>query len=472
MDIIIHGKPNADSIQANPGTDLSEFSFARKIVDEFFEGMNTFKDKVHDSLVVDARTWKGTWYSVYSFLLTKNIRDRAAEEEDKGRSSYFAISIIIPQKYCCMTSLVYTMLKSVVQESVIGTYLSKTGKYLVNDFGNKKAFDSLCDSIRKKYVNLEEVFDSGFKAQTEFSFINDTYCNVIDCDSQAFVNLLKLKGRIIVTESAPTKDALAAQVQSYALQTQQAQAKVAEKDKTIKEKEEIITNQTKQIQDLQESARKAGSSANNTEQKLKAKIISLESAKEAVDKELIATKETLEENLKRMIQASSILNIPKHQKESQGGSSDKMLSNMSWLNRLTRFLPIVNTLLLILLMVSGLFLYYLGRGGSSNQEVEEIKQELATAKAQIREFQGELSQRNNELNDLRANNDELTHTLEQYRETIRDMESKIQQLQARARQFANPAKPQVVIAKNEKETAKKEIKPVSQQVTNESKKTN
>lgn len=339
MEIIIHGKPLAGSAHATKGLDAT---LSQKIVGEFFEGMSNIREK--ESLFVDARLWKGIWYSTYTFVLGKNIRDTA------NRDSYFALSLIIPQKYCCLISQVYSLLKNVIQQSVLNVYLSSSGQYIVQNLDNATSFDRLCDNLSKHYVNLEETFDSSFKAATELR--NEAYYNLVDCDSKAFVNLLKARGRIIVTETTVTKDSLAEKTQAYARQVQQLQSEVQAKSVTI-------DNQVKQIAQLQESIQQANNTANGQVNRLKTNVASLQSEnkklKESQEKFKMSY-ETLMMELEQMV-AKHTSSTSKH---SSGHKQESIVRGWS------RFLPVINTLLLALLTS---FIVFLSLKGCSLNKI-------------------------------------------------------------------------------------------------------
>lgn len=229
MDIIIHGKPTAGSSLTTAGIDGS---LSQKIVDDFFEGMNRIKDP--QALIVEVRYWKNVWYSVYTYQLGVNIKDMA------NRTSFFALSLVIPQKYCCLVSEVHALLKRAIKETVAGSCIDSNGKYLIHDFNDAGLLNKVAAAVKSGYVNLEEDFDAAFKPQTELR--NDIYYNVQDCDAKAFVQHLRTAGRIIVTENAETKDALLSNTNAYIQQCRKAQAE--------------LEGKTRQIGDLQEQIKK------------------------------------------------------------------------------------------------------------------------------------------------------------------------------------------------------------------------
>lgn len=196
MEIIIHGKPHAGSSKATSDID----GLARNIVENFFNSRDEFDDE--QSLIVDARYWKNNWYSVYTYRRS-NLKEFSS---GVGRTTYFAISLVIPGGYCRRVSAVYELLKNVCNDAVIGTYISGNGKYMVQNLYDNGSFVSIAEKVRKNYISTEVAFDSEFVPLVNFG--NDKKSNVLWCDSEEFIRCLKTSGRIIVTEGESVKDPL------------------------------------------------------------------------------------------------------------------------------------------------------------------------------------------------------------------------------------------------------------------------
>lgn len=268
MEIIIHGKPNAGSANFTSGLNNS---FAQRLIDEFFASMNSIKGS--DVLIVDARYWQNVWYSVYTYWLGSNkISDTA------NRDSFLAISVIVPHKYYCLVSEVHKWLKNVYKDYVVGTYISSTGKYIVQNFADSHTFDGLVARIRDdhKFINLEEPFDSEFIPKTALT--NNVFYNIEDCDSKAFVNTLKTCGRIIVSCTTSSKDELLAEadqhvhtVTVYKEQLNEKQSKIIELENKINDLQEQINEKTKPLESNEEEVNET-SNLNNTPVKNKTVI--------------------------------------------------------------------------------------------------------------------------------------------------------------------------------------------------------
>ncbi len=257
MEIIIHGKPNAGSSKATPSI---ESTLYQRIVDEYFQSMSQLK--ISDALIVDARYWKNVWYSVYTYWLGTNVKDTA------DRDSFLAISIVVPKQYYCLVSEVYKHLKRVCETFVIGHYLSGNGKYLIQNFEDDTLFKILIAKINDGFVNLLENFDDSFRPQSALN--NNDFYNVVDCDSKAFVDVLKLKGRIIVTETASTKDAFIINASKTIKQAEEQKnqhiQKTKEQQTELEAKTQTIARLENEIADLK---KQVANSTNSTQQKIR-----------------------------------------------------------------------------------------------------------------------------------------------------------------------------------------------------------
>lgn len=359
MEVIIHGKPLDASERFSSGIDKE---LARKIIEEFF-AIGSVKES--EALIVDARNWKGTWNSVYTLLLSQNVKDCA------DRGSYFAVSLIIPQKYCCLISEVYKLLENVVRENVLGVYLNKNLKYIVSNFDDSVAFEKLCSKLESSYVNLEKTFDSSFKPQV---LNNDAYCSIHDCDSLSVIQLLKNKGRVIITENTETKDSLAAQSMKYYQMVQKAQGEIQQKNAKINELES-------QLSQMENAARQANTSASGKVRELKLKISELENDVKILKTDKQNAESALSDLKKILAQAAPFLEKPEpsHRNQKavkQDGGRNKCNNERVNINR---YLPLLNTLLLVLVLGFFVSLSFKGcsdSGTVDNPQMEEMKDQI------------------------------------------------------------------------------------------------
>jgi len=378
FDIILHGKPNAGCHKATGGLDEV---FCQNLVDKFFQSMDSIKDT--ESLIVDIRNWKGVWYSVYTFWLGGNILDTA------DRTSFLAISMVVPKQYYCLVSAVYDTLRKALRKSVIGTYLSNKGKYLVSDFGDNSAFDTLISTINTSFVNLCENFDDSFNTST--SPTSTKYYNLLDCDSKAFVEDLKKCGRIFVSESYKAKDARLTNTDKYLRELSavklESETRLAEID-TLK----------KQIKELESQLNGNNSKTSDAMAALKAEIEALKKVNKNLENKnsrLSDKVKDYEENLKQIAKLVGIQNTDtKHPNQ---------LEDPKPQFKLNKVLPIINTfLLVIILLVGGL--------KSCGTKIEDISSATSDGNYEelqykIKELQGVISEKDSQIRALQSSTD-------------------------------------------------------------------
>lgn len=387
MEIIIHGKPNAGSSKSTSPSDV----LSQKIVGDFFDRRDEIVDQ--EALIVDARNWNGIWYSVYTYRLF-NLKEIS---ESVGRSTYFAISLIIPNGYCCLVSEVFAMLRRVYNDSILGTYISNKGKYIVQNFDDPIAFEKVIKSVKDNYANLEENFDSKFVPQSYFS--NEKRYSILDCDSKSFIQCLRTSGRIIVTETEKSKDDLLTKTNEYIQRLNQAQTDLSDKDKQI----EILK---KDISQLEKDLSEANKSTKGKVQKLQNELASLSTEKDNLQKERDGLNDLYNGIKERIDKVAEVLGLSKLQSSSVGNNARvKSLSqtkqSKSVGNGWYDVIPLFNTLLILLLMLILLFnikgCYSFSEHANVsdsdlNAEIDNLKQELAQKEAEIKTLKESLGE--------------------------------------------------------------------------------
>lgn len=322
FEIILNGKPNAGCHKATCGLDEG---FCQNLVDKLFQSMNSIKDT--ETLIVDVRNWKGTWYSVYTLWLGGNILDIS------NRASFLAVSIVVPKEYYYLVSAVYELLVKAYKNSIIGTYISDKGKYLVSDFGDNSTFENLVAYINSNFINLSESFDDSFKLVTETVAIK--YYSLLDCDSKAFVEDLKKCGRIFVSNSYESKD-------SRLLNTDKIHSELQSVQSELETKQSNITDLTKKVDELNAQLKNNNSKANETLDSLQQQLDDLRKEKDS----LLQQNNKYAENENKIVQIleanNSINSSPKHPKKPDSYQNFKFI----------HLLPIVNTILLLLLFIT------------------------------------------------------------------------------------------------------------------------
>jgi len=433
MEIIIHGKPLDASERCSAGIDPS---LARKIIDEYFRGFGTIRES--EALIVEARYWQGGWSSVYTLLLSQQVKDRA------GRGSYFAISLLLPRMYHCLVSDIYYLLEKLVRENVIGTYLDKNLQYLVHNFEDNTAFDKLCINLQSSYSPCGKAFDNGFKPQATLP--SDTYCSIYDCDALSFVNLLKTKGRIIVTENTPSKDSLAAQSAKYHQEAVQAQSEALAKTR-------VINDLNARISKLEEQAQQANSSVTGKMKEQEKRLASLQNEKTNAEKKAQELQVSLAELRNNVAKAASLLgaNIQ------QGGiaqRTDNPSFNTQKPAHITfmEYLPAVNTILIFLLTL-GMFIRSCGNSTAhtGQEALDAALKEATEAKTQVESLSEQMKLKDEEIISLRQANESLQSTIDQSR---KNMEDAMRQMQERSRKLNSQNKPPQPPSPVHKQTAK------------------
>lgn len=325
-EIIIHGKPIAGSSKKTLGL---ESSFADVFVNSYFNEMGKFTSA--ETFIVEARFWKGVWYGVYTLMLYKGITDTA------DRQSYFALTIVSLNQYYCLTSEVYNVLRKTCAEYVIGKYLSHNGKYIVQDFEDDELFNGMVSKINDGWVNLQESFDSAFVPQSEYPY--DVLYNIADCDSKAFVQTLRKKGRILISESVPSKDDSLADVQK--IQNELLQAK-----QTINEQNAKLNRVNSEITNL----KSGGGKVEQENRKLNRRIDDLEKEKET----LISVKSATDEKLSSLKMKLSEIMSTIGAKETGRQFHDSEINKKTWTKSYLLPLFILNAVLLVLVILLSL----------------------------------------------------------------------------------------------------------------------
>ena len=398
MEIIIHGKPLDSSERYTPGVNQE---LARKIIKDFFAFGQQVKEP--EAMVVEARNWQGIWVSVYTYFLSQKVKDTA------GRISYFAISLVLPQKYCTMVSDVYYLLEKVIKENVLGVYLNSNLQYIVSNFENVAAFEGICSNLNSAYKNFEKAYDDSFRPQGQFT--NDLYCSIYDCDSLAFLELLQSKGRVIITEKEDRKDYLAALSSKYYKEAEAAKSEVQSKSSKI-------TDLERQVKQYKDAAEKVHSNESRKLSGLQQQITSLTNENEQLKQKSAAAQKQYEDLQGRVAQAKAsvdqamasfgvLKSVPKYgvKKEKE---TKKSLSSYTD----NYHIPMI----LLILMAFVLFLFFLFNGCSrdnltanseevieqSKSDAKNLEDEILNLKDEILNLKDEISKKDEEISALNS----------------------------------------------------------------------
>lgn len=384
FDVILHGKPNSGCHKATRGL---EDVFCQNLVKNFFESMNYIKDQ--EVLIVDVRNWKNKWYSIYTLWLGGYITDTAE------RSSYLAISIVVPNQYFCLVSAVYDMLKNAYLNSIVGTYISSKGEYLVQNFDDNFAFERLLNAINSNFVNLSEFFNNNFK-QVNNDSSTYYYYSMLDCDSKAFVEDWKRYGRIFVSKICDSKDMRLSNTDEYYKELQDSKNKLQSKLQEI----EQLTARIKELEEMLDS----GNS------KIKKDLASL---KEQV-KVLKSEKKSLEQNVSNLsLQNERHCDIEKQITHILGSitidSSDNPNKEETTPHRIgvKRIIPIINMVLLIFLLFATTF----KSCGSQIKESSEEVQTMNNLQQEIEKLNKIIKEKDYQIHILKSNSELHTNNI-------------------------------------------------------------
>lgn len=391
FDIILHGKPNAGSHKTTKGI---EDSFCQNLVENFFQSMNYIKEQ--EVLIVDVRNWKNKWYSIYTLWLGGYITDTAE------RSSFLAISIVVPNQYFCLVSAVYDMLKNAYLNSIVGTYISSKGEYIVQNFNNDSAFERLVNTINSNFVNLSENFDNNFKQDNNEAIINCCY-NLLDCDSKAFVEDWRKHGRIFVSKTCESKNTRLSNTDKYYKQLQNSKNELQSKLQEIKQ----LTARIKELEGILSSG---NSKINKALASLKEQVEVLESEKKSLKQNV--SNMTAENERHRDIE-KQITNILGSITIDSSDNPNKEEATTHRIG-LKRIIPMINMVLLILLLFATTFKSCSSRiQGSTDedvqhtydllQKIEELNKEVNEKDKEIHDFKKELGQVANKDIDVDCN---------------------------------------------------------------------
>lgn len=386
FDIILHGKPNAGSHKATKGI---EESFCQNLVEKFFQSMNYIKEQ--EVLIVDARNWKNNWYSIYTFWLGDNVIDTA------NRPSFVALSIVVPNQYFCLVSVVYEMLKKTFLKDIIGTYISAKGEYIVQNFDNDSAFERLVNRINSTFVNLSENFNNSFK-QTSNDSLNNCYYNLLDCDSKAFVEDWKRYGRIFVSKTCNSKDTRLSNTDKYYKELQSSKNELQSKVQEIKQL-------TMRIKELEGFLNNGNSKINKTLATLKEQAKILEREKKSLEQNVASLTTDNERHRDIEKQITNILG------SITIASSDNPNKEEATPHRigLKKIIPMINMVLLIVLLFATTFKSCSSKIKSSTdegvlitshlqQEKEEFNRVIKEKDEQIQILKNKLAQTTNVSN--------------------------------------------------------------------------
>ena len=354
-DFFIHGKPNnADFYGSDNFNGLSE-----KIYNEFFSS-NTLDNPY---LQAEIREWKGNHYSVYTYYVP-NQRDTS------NRPSYFAITLITKGMACSRLNGLYKFFGQtygIICNKI--KLIDQTGKFSVNYFKDVNVAvlpDSFLEEINKRFGN--EFVAIPDKRGDVFPDGQIQQFNPEDGDFIVVQSALLERGKILLSKEAETF------VQKVAKIDQ-----LADENERLKQDKQVSQN----LKTENESLKSQLNNANQFKLQLQGRVDELEKQvnkyREAHDKserELRFLASQLQEPIAKILDKFKAVN------------AETARSKSLWL-RISRFIPVFNFLLLLLL---GFFCYKwtgnLKKNPTENQK--ELSTELSQTKEQLEKYQQEI----------------------------------------------------------------------------------
>lgn len=352
FEFLVHGKPNNyDSWGNNAFNSIEE-----KVCKEYFDHKEYLPERGH---LVEIRSWKNTFYSIYTFV--EKVKDTSK------RPSYCAVSLIFKDVYCRKCSDLFALLEEVYEKKILkeAKIIDPNRVFQFNWFNDASASLKNIEKLTGECINsqfqgmFDEIDESFTKSLTSFPAV--LKCNPKDCDAESFFDELRKEGRIIVSESTPSKDSLLAgqielkkaydEVRSIAEMVPSLKASIQEADNKIQKltaEKEVISSEKEQLA-----------------KQLKEKellIKDLQGKLTEKEKEIDFAVEKLRQPLEKIF--STI----------EGKRNDTKKSARGWL-RITPYIPFINLLLLLLLSflsLRGLSNYDKKKDGATSPPVETV----------------------------------------------------------------------------------------------------
>ncbi len=191
FEFLVHGKPNNYDSWGNNAFD----SIEEKVCKEYFDQKEYLPERGH---LVEIRSWKNTFYSIYSFV--EKVKDTSK------RPSYCAVSLIFKGVYCRKCSDLFALLEEVYEKKLVkeAKIIDPNRVFQINWFNDASAsletIEKLTgDCIKSQFHGMFDEIDESFTTSLT-SFPTVLKCNPKDCDAESFFDELRKEGRIIVSE--------------------------------------------------------------------------------------------------------------------------------------------------------------------------------------------------------------------------------------------------------------------------------
>ena len=326
FEFILHGKPNNYDSWGNFSFDALE----DKVCKEYFDQKEYLPDR---GFLVEIRSWKNTFYSICSFI--EKVKDTSK------RPSYCVVSLIFKGVYCRKCSDLFTLLEEVYDKKLTreAGIIDANHVFQINWFNNAapalKTIEKLTvDCINSQFTGLFDDIDDTFSKSVP-SLSSMPKCNPKDCDSEAFFDDIRKNGRILITESTPSKDSLLAGQISLRKAYDEAQSIAS----TVPSLKATIQESEKEISQLKSEKNKLSAEKEQLTKSIEEKeqiIRDLKGCLTEKEKEIDYAVEKLREPLEKVFS------------QIEATRTETKNKAKGWL-KIIPYIPVINLLLLLLL---------------------------------------------------------------------------------------------------------------------------
>lgn len=99
----------------------------------------------YNLFIISVREEQGKYYFYYSYLIPRT------SDSDNRTGGYFALTLKLKEHYCEDLSRLYQLFKQVCDNKVIGVFLNKNNKFLIDTFASRK---DKCEELIKLFKQL------------------------------------------------------------------------------------------------------------------------------------------------------------------------------------------------------------------------------------------------------------------------------------------------------------------------------
>ena len=352
QEFFIHGKPNNQDILGASGTPNS---MSGEVYRESFERFDEEK-KDYPYMRAELRSFSGVAYSVYTYCVP-TVTDTSV------RQSYFAMSLISQGVYCNRMSELFSFFEKTYKliTGKLGVIDASSGKYSVNLFSEAPGVSQLPSAaLAEIEKSLSYYFVSMDKHAGHLKPKPELEVSIDDCDSRSTLDALSKQGAIEVSRNVESHEQASANLKK----SQAENIRLRQQNEQLKQTDKSLVGIKKKLEETQSRL----SSANSTIERLEQENKTLRDAHKKSEDELKFVVGQLQEPLGKLMQRLG-------EARKNAKQSDK------WWLRISRFIPFINLVLILLLG----FLCYKWTGdvkknispeeSSNTEETEPVQEE-------------------------------------------------------------------------------------------------